>query len=80
MPGTIVCGVDQSDAAEAVANTARLAKRLKARLVLVHVPEEPAGTAEAVPTFVRAQFGFGSRDDVRVVDSSPVVSRPGDSP
>jgi hypothetical protein len=81
MPRTIVCGVDQSDAAEAVANTARwLANRLKARLVLVHVPEEPAGKAEAVLTFVRAQFGFGSRDDVRVVDSSPVASRPGDSP
>jgi len=35
MPRTIVCGVDQSDAAEAVANTARrLANRLNAvRLV-----------------------------------------------
>jgi nucleotide-binding universal stress UspA family protein len=37
MPRTIVCGVDQSDAAEAAANTARwLAKLVKARLVLVH--------------------------------------------
>jgi len=75
MPRTIVCGVDQSDAAEAVANTARwLANRLKARLVLVHVAEEPAGKTEAVLTSVRVQLGFGSRDDARVVDGSPVAS------
>ena len=44
MPRTIVCGVDQSDTAEAVADTARLlATCLKARLGLVHVAEEPAG-------------------------------------
>jgi hypothetical protein len=81
MPRTIVCGVGQSDAAEAVANTTRWsANRLKARLVLVHVAEEPAGRAEAVLAFVRVQFGFGSRDDVRLVDGSPVASWPGDSP
>jgi len=73
--------VDQSDAAAAVANTARwLANRLKARLLLVHVAEEPAGKAEAVLSPVRVQFGFGSRDDVRLVDGSPVASWPGDSP
>ena len=44
MPRTIVCGVDQSDAAEAVGDTARgLANRLKARLGLVHVAEQSAG-------------------------------------
>jgi nucleotide-binding universal stress UspA family protein len=81
MPRTIVCGVDQSDAAQAVANTARwLANRLKARLLLVHVAEEPGGKAEAVLTFVRVQFGLGSRDDVRLVDRSPVASWCGDSP
>jgi K+-sensing histidine kinase KdpD len=81
MPRTIVCGVDQSGAAEAVANTARqLANRLKARLVLVAVAEESAGKAEAVLTFVRVQLGFGSRDDVRLVDGSSVASWPGDSP
>ena len=81
MPSTIVCGVDQSDAAEAVANTARwLANRRKARLVLVHVAEEPAGKAEAVLTLVQVRFGSGSRDDVRLVDSSPAASWPGDSP
>ena len=75
MPRTIVCGVDQSDAAEAVANSARwLANRLKARLVLVHVAEEPAREAEAVLASVRVQLGFGSRDDVRLVDGSPVAS------
>jgi nucleotide-binding universal stress UspA family protein len=80
MPRTIVCGVDQSDAAEAVANTARwLANRLKARLVLVHVAEEPAREAEAVLTSLRVQLGFGSRDDVCLVDGSPVASWPGGS-
>jgi nucleotide-binding universal stress UspA family protein len=50
MPRTIVCGVDQSDAAEAVANTARwFSNRLKARLVLVHVAEEPAGKVDGSP-------------------------------
>ena len=53
MPRTIVCDVDQSDAAEAVANTARwLADRLQSRLLLVHVVEEPAREAEAVLTSV----------------------------
>lgn len=81
MPRTIVCGVDQSDAAEAVANAARwLANRLKARLVLVQVAEEPAGKAEAVLISGRVQLGFGSRDDVRFVDGSRVDSWPGDSP
>ena len=52
MPRTIVCGVDQSDAVEAVANTAGwLANRLKAQRVLVHVGEDPAGEAGAVLTF-----------------------------
>jgi nucleotide-binding universal stress UspA family protein len=77
MRRTIACGVDQSDAAEAVANTARwLANRRKARLVLVHVAEEPAGKTEAVLARVRVPFGFGSRDDVRLVDGSPVASWP----
>jgi hypothetical protein len=81
MPRTIVCGVGQSDGAEAVANGVRwLANRPNARPVLVHVAEEQAGNAEAVLTFVRVQFGFGSRADVRLVDGSPVVSWPGDSP
>ena len=80
MPRTIVCGVDQSDAAEAVADTARwLVTRLKAQRVLVHVAEEPAPEAEAVLTSVRVQLGFGIRDDVRLVDGSPVASWPGGS-
>jgi Universal stress protein family len=80
MPRTIVCGVDQSDAAGAVADTARgLANRLKARLVLVHVAEEPTGKAEAVLTSVRVQLD-GGRNDVRLVDGSPLASWPGYSP
>jgi nucleotide-binding universal stress UspA family protein len=74
MPQTIVCGVDLSDAAEAFANAARwLANRLKARLVLVHVAEEP------VLTSVCVQLGLASRDDVRLVDGSPGAFRPGGS-
>lgn len=80
MPQTIVCGVDQSDAAEAVANAARwLANRLKARLVLVHAAKEPAREAGAVLTSVRVQLGLASRDDVRLLDGSPVASWPGSS-
>ena len=75
MPRTIVCDVDQSDAAEAVANTARwLANRLKERLLLAHVAEEPVREAEAVLTSVRGQLSFGSRDDVRLVDGSAAGS------
>jgi hypothetical protein len=74
MPQAIVCGVDQSDAAGAVANAARwLANRLKGRLVLVHVPEEP------VLTSARGQLGLAGRDDVRLVDGSPVAFLPGGS-
>ena len=74
MPQTIVCGVDQSDAAKAVANAARWsADRLKARLSLVNVAEEP------VLTSARVQLGIASRDDVRLVDGSPVAFRPGAS-
>jgi len=80
MPRTIVCGVDQLDAAEAaVANTSRwLANRLRARLVPVHGVEEPARDAEAVLDAVRVHLGFGSRYDVRLIDGSPVASWPGD--
>ena len=78
MPRTIVCGVDQSNAAEAVANTARwLANRLKARLVLVHVAEERHGRQGREPSSVRVQLGLASLDEVRLVHGSPVAFRPG---
>lgn len=78
MPCTTVCGVDESDAAGAVADTARrFANRLGARLVLVHAAEELARKGGAVFTSAHMQLGFGSRDSVRVVDGSPVASCPG---
>ncbi len=78
MPHTIACGVYQSDTAEALTNTARsFANRPKARLVLVHAADRPAGKAEAVITLVGRQFGFGSCDDVGSVAGSPVASSPG---
>ncbi len=80
MPRTIVSCGDQSDAAEAVANTVRwLANRLKARLVPVHVADGPARDAEAALTTVRVWFGLGSRDDAGVVAGSPVASWSGHS-
>jgi nucleotide-binding universal stress UspA family protein len=72
MPETIVCGVDRSDAAEAVADTARwLANRLQARLVLMHVAEEPMAEAEELVASIRVRLRLGARDDVRLVEGSP---------
>ena len=72
MPETIVCGLDTSSAADAVADTARwLANRLQARLVLVHVAEEPMAEAEELLTSFRVRLGLGARDDVRLLEGSP---------
>ena len=74
MPGTIVCGVDSSDAAEAVAETARwLANGLKSHLVLVHATEEPAAKADEVLTSVRVRLSLGGRDDVRLAEGAPAA-------
>jgi nucleotide-binding universal stress UspA family protein len=72
MAETIVCGLDTSDAADPVADTARwLANRLQARLVLVHVVEEPMAEAEELVTSFRVRLGLGARDDVRLLEGSP---------
>jgi nucleotide-binding universal stress UspA family protein len=72
MPETIVCGLDTSSAADPVADTARwLANRLQARLVLVHVVEEPMAEAEELLTSFRVRLGLGDRDDVRLLEGSP---------
>jgi nucleotide-binding universal stress UspA family protein len=72
MPETIVCGVDTSDAADPVADTARwLANRLRARLVLMHVVEEPMHEAEELITAIRVRLSLGSGDDIRLVEGSP---------
>src|SRR5262249_6718507 len=72
MPETIVCGVDTSSATDPVADTARrLANRLQARLMLVHVVEEPLAEAEELVTAIRVRLGLGARDDIRLVEGSP---------
>jgi nucleotide-binding universal stress UspA family protein len=66
--------VDDSDAAEAVAETGRwLANRLGADLVLIHVTEEPPEKTGEIVTSVRVRLGLGERDDVRVVEGTPAV-------
>jgi nucleotide-binding universal stress UspA family protein len=72
VPETIVCGVDKSDAAEPVADTARwLANRLQSRLVLMHVVEEPLQEAEELVKSIRVRMSLGPGDDLRLVEGSP---------
>ena len=73
VPRTIICGVDDSDAAEAVVDTARwFANRLQGQLVLVHVAEVPMQEAEALMTSIRVRLGLGN-----VFRKLPVVALPG---
>lgn len=72
MPETIVCGVDTSAAADPVADTGRwLASRLRFRLVLLHVIEEPLHEAEELITAIRVRLSLGTGDDIRLVEGSP---------
>ena len=72
MVETIVCGIDASEAADPVAGAARwLADGLGARLVLVHVVEEPAAEAEELVASVRARVRVTDDADVRLVEGSP---------
>src|SRR5262245_41359949 len=72
MPRTIVCGVDSSEAASAVAGTARwLADGLGARLTLLHVTEEPPAETEQLLTAIRAGVRLDADDDVRQVEGDP---------
>jgi Universal stress protein family len=65
MAQTIVAGVDRSDAAEPVADTASwLASTLKTRLLVVHAVEEPVQEAEELLESRRARLR--SADDVNV--------------
>lgn len=72
MPHTIVCGVDDSDTAARVADTARwLADGLDARLLLLQVAVEPGEKEIDLPPLVRARVVLGEEDEVRLVDGSP---------
>jgi nucleotide-binding universal stress UspA family protein len=71
MPRTIVCGVDTSEVAGAVAATARrLADALDARLLLLHVSEEPPAEGEELLASVRTGLDLAD-EDVRLVEGSP---------
>jgi nucleotide-binding universal stress UspA family protein len=71
MPRTIVCGIDTSEAASAVGATARrLADALDARLLLLHVSEEPPEEGEELLARVRTGLGLAD-EDVRLVDGDP---------
>jgi nucleotide-binding universal stress UspA family protein len=72
MPRTIVCGVDTSEAASAVAATARrLADALDARLLLLHVSEEPPQEGQELLAGLRAGLDLAD-EDVRLVEGDPV--------
>jgi nucleotide-binding universal stress UspA family protein len=72
MRQTVVSGVDRSDAAEAVTDTAsRLASAMDRRLLVVHVVEEPVEEAEELLESVRARLPSGDDADVRLVEGSP---------
>jgi hypothetical protein len=71
MPRSIVCGVDDSEAAEAVADTARwLANRLGTPLVWLHASAEQGREPEAAAS-ARIRLGLGERDDVCVLEGPP---------
>jgi nucleotide-binding universal stress UspA family protein len=71
MADTIVCAVDQSEAAGAVFDTARwLADALQTRLVVVQVAEGSDSDDGERLASVRAQLG-GEADDVRLAQGSP---------
>ena len=72
MPSTIVCGVDGSDAARAVADTADwLARGLDAQLVVLHVTEDSRREGEELLASIRATLTVAG-SEVREVDGDPV--------
>jgi nucleotide-binding universal stress UspA family protein len=71
MPSTIVCGVDTSNAAEAVADTAQwLARALGARLLVLHVTEKPTTDGDELLASLRERLSL-SADDVRETEGAP---------
>ena len=70
-PSRIVCGVDTSGAAGAVAGTAQwLASGLGARLLVLHVSEEPASEGNAFLASLRDGLSLAA-DDVRQAEGDP---------
>jgi nucleotide-binding universal stress UspA family protein len=68
---TIVCGLDLSDAAPAVAETADwLARGLEAKLVLLHATEEPHAGDQDLFAAIRERLGVPA-DQARKVEGAP---------
>jgi nucleotide-binding universal stress UspA family protein len=71
MTDSIVCGLDISESARPVVDTAKwLANGIDGRLVVVHVAQEPDLEAEEFASTVRNRLGAG-KHDVRVAQGSP---------
>jgi nucleotide-binding universal stress UspA family protein len=71
MPSTIVCGVDNSDAAAAVAGSADwLARRLGAQLVVMHVADQPQSEDVERLASIRDDLSMAA-GDVREVEGAP---------
>jgi nucleotide-binding universal stress UspA family protein len=74
MSDVIVCGVDVSEAARPVLDTARwLADGVGGRLIVVHAVEEPDAEAQEFASIVRDRLGAGDHE-VRVVEGSPAAA------
>jgi nucleotide-binding universal stress UspA family protein len=74
MADTIVCAVDQSEAAGPVFDTARwLADALQARLSVVHVTDRPVRDADELLASIRARLGAESVE-IELVDGSPAAA------
>jgi len=72
MPETILCGVDESDAAAGVVGAACwLADQLEARLVLIHVSDEPMRDADGVVASIRDRLALGSGVDLHSTEGAP---------
>jgi nucleotide-binding universal stress UspA family protein len=74
MADTIVCAVDQSEAAGPVLDTARwLADALSARLSVVHVTDGPVRNADELLASIRARVGDESVE-IGLVEGSPAAA------
>ncbi len=74
MTDSVVCGVDISDAARPVVDTARwLADGIGARLLVVHVVEEAVSEAEEFANILRGRLSTGDHE-VRTADGSPATA------
>ena len=71
MTGPVVCGVDISESARSVVDTARwLAEGVGSHLIVVHAAEEPSSEAEEFATNVHNRLGAADHE-VRLAEGAP---------